>query len=225
MNKEYAGKCLAVDSDIENAKLFVFEWAEHNIKMDRSADMTEAMEYLSSNDYIFVGINGDTVDFMPLLKEMRSMTDTPILIIAQDFTTEAEIATLENGADLCIRLENKLSGNVTPVLAHITRISERAKHYEPLTNIFTRTRGLFLSCDHFGDLIKSARKFNGMTQAELCDRLHIGIRHLKAIENNHKKPSFNLFERLISELEVSSEIALDIDNEILRIYAKKKQIT
>jgi len=223
LSKKYAGKCLAVDSDIENAKLFVFEWAEHNIKMDRSADMTEAIQYLSSNDYIFVGINGDTLDYMPLLKEMRSMTDTPILIIASDFTAETENAALENGADLCVRLENKLSDKVTPILAQITQISERAKHYTPLTNIFTRTRGHILSCDHLGDLIRSARKFNKMTQAELCAKLNITTRHLKFIESNEKKPSFKLFERIISELEITSDIAFDIDKEVLRIYAGNKK--
>ena len=219
MSKEYAGKCLAVDGDKGNADLFVFEWAGYNIRMDRTYDMAEAVEHLPSDDYVFVGINGDTVDYIPLLKKMRNMTDVPILIIASDFSAEAETAALENGADLCIRLENKLSGKVTPILARITRISERAKHYEPLTNIFSRTRGHILSCDHLGDLIRSARKFNHMTQVELCAKLNISIRHLKYIESNEKKPSFQLFERIISELEVTSEIALNIDNEVLRICA------
>ena len=223
MDKKYAEKCLAVDSDIENTNLYVFEWAGNNIKMDRTDNMAEAMQYLSSSDYLFVGINGNTVDYMPLLKKMRNMTDTLIMIVTSDFTTEAESAALENGADLYARWQNNPNGNVTTTLARITQISERAKHYKPLTNIFTRTRGHFLSCDHLGDLIRSARKFNRMTQAELCVKLQISTRHLKAIESNDKKPSFKLFERLISELEISSDIALNIDNEILRICAGKNK--
>jgi len=223
MNREYAEKCLAVDSDIENAKLYVFEWAEHNVKMDRADDMAEAIQHLLSfNDYIFVGINGDAVDFMPLLKKMRSITNTQIMIVTSDFTTEKEIAALENGADLYARWHKNPKGNVASVLAHIARTSERAKQYKPLTNILSRTRSNILSCDCLGDLIKSARKFKNMTQAELAAKLQISARHLKAIENEDKKPSFNLLERIVSELEIT-DIMLDTDNEILHICAGKNK--
>ena len=222
MNKEYAGKCLAVDTDIVNTNLYFFEWAGNNIKMDRAKDMAGAIECLSSNEYVFIGINGDTVDYMPLLKEMRSMTDTLIMIAVSDYTAKAESAALENGADLYARWKNNPNGKATTTLAHITRLSERAKHYEPLTNIFARTRGHILSYDHLGDLIRSARKFKKMTQAELCDKLNITTRHLKFIESNEKKPSFKLFSRIINELEIT-DIALDKDKETLRIYAGNKK--
>ena len=151
------------------------------------------------------------------------MTDTLIMIVVSDYTAKAESAALENGADLYARWKNNPNGKATTTLAHITRISERAKHYEPLTNIFARIRGHVLSSDHLGDLIRAARKFNKMTQAELCAKLNITTRHLKFIESNEKKPSFKLFEKIIRELEITPDIALDKDKDVLRICAENKK--
>ena len=131
VNRQYAEKCLAVDSDIQNADLYVLEWAAHNIKMDRTDSMTEAIKYLLTNDYIFVGINGDAVDFMPLLSTMRSVTNTPIMIATGSFTTEMEIAALDNGADLFARWHDSPCNNVESVLAHISRVVRRSQMPRP----------------------------------------------------------------------------------------------
>jgi len=216
-------KCLAVDSNIENANVYVLEWSEHNVKMDRADNMAEAIQYLLSDEYIFVGINGDSVDFMPLLSKMRSITDTPIMIVTSDFTTENEIAALENGADLFARWHKNPNDNVTSVLAHVAQISERAKQYNPLTNILANAHGNILSSDRFGDLVKSARKFKKITQEELATRLRISARYVKDIENSGQIPSNKLIKRIVSELEITSDIVIEIDDGILRISAGKNK--
>ena len=118
-------KCLAVDSDRNIADAHVSEWAERGVRMERADNMTEAIQMLLSNDYIFVGINGDAIDFMPLLSTMRSVTNAPILIVTGSFTTEREIAALQNGADLYARWHESPIDNVSSVLAHIARITTR----------------------------------------------------------------------------------------------------
>jgi len=60
-----------IDSEIQNTNLYVFEWAANNIEMDRADNMAKAMEYLSSNEYVFVGINGDTLDYMDRKRKRR----------------------------------------------------------------------------------------------------------------------------------------------------------
>ena len=121
-------KCLAVDSDFDIASSYVKEWAKRGIKMDCANDMSEAIYKLQSfkpNEYIFVGINGDAIDYLPLLSTMRSITNTPIMIATSHFTTEKEIEALSNGADLYARWHNSPEDNVSSVLAHIARITKR----------------------------------------------------------------------------------------------------
>jgi DNA-binding response OmpR family regulator len=118
-------KYLAVDSNIELANSEAAVWAERGISMDRVDNMTEGIEKLMYRDYLYVGINSDAVDFMPLLSTMRGVTNTPILIVTSNFTTETEVAALENGADLYARWHENAEGNVASVLAHISRIAKR----------------------------------------------------------------------------------------------------
>jgi transcriptional regulator with XRE-family HTH domain len=53
--------------------------------------------------------------------------------------------------------------------------------------------------------IKSARLERGMTRAELAKKLHITPRHICAIENGQKKPSFELLFHLIHELHITAD--------------------
>lgn len=119
-------KCLAVDSDFDTSNKYVLEWARRGVDMDCANDMLEAIKMLQSGgDYIFIGINADVINFMPLLSTMRSITNTPILIVTGDFTTEKEIAALEEGADLYARWHGSTEDNVSSVLAHIARKTTR----------------------------------------------------------------------------------------------------
>jgi transcriptional regulator with XRE-family HTH domain len=59
--------------------------------------------------------------------------------------------------------------------------------------------------DCFGVIVKSARQANGMTQLQLAEKLQITPRYLKAIENSGRKPSFDLFIRIVHELDISVE--------------------
>ena len=119
-------KCLAVDSDFDTSSKYVLEWERRGVSMDCAINMMDAIKMLQSeNGYIFVGINADVIDFMPLLSTMRSMTNTPILIATSNFTTEKEIAALEEGADLFARWHSSPEDNVASVLAHIARKTTR----------------------------------------------------------------------------------------------------
>jgi transcriptional regulator with XRE-family HTH domain len=56
-----------------------------------------------------------------------------------------------------------------------------------------------------GGAIKSARLEKGITRAELAKRLGITPRHLGAIENDEKKPSFELLFHMIHELHITAD--------------------
>ena len=51
-----------------------------------------------------------------------------------------------------------------------------------------------------GDIIKAARQKSGLTIDELANRLDITDRYIYRIENQGKKPSFDILYKLIREL-------------------------
>ena len=129
-------KFLDVDSDADCVDVHAAIWANRNVGVDRADNMTEAIQsLLSKTEYLFVAINGDTVDFMPLLSTMRSVTNLPILIVTGSFTTEKEVMAMEAGADLYARWHNKPEDNIKSVLAHVTHLAVRSKMPRPETKI------------------------------------------------------------------------------------------
>ena len=70
-----------------------------------------------------------------------------------------------------------------------------------------------------GNVIKRARQKFGMTMEELADRVGITTRYLYRIENESKKPSYDVLYKLIRELSISSDLIFypersDKDSEI-----------
>lgn len=56
-----------------------------------------------------------------------------------------------------------------------------------------------------GDVIKDARQRSGLTIEELANRLDISERYLYRIENEGKKPSFEILYNLIRELAITPD--------------------
>jgi transcriptional regulator with XRE-family HTH domain len=59
--------------------------------------------------------------------------------------------------------------------------------------------------DELGAAIKSARKERDITRAELAAKLHITPRHIAAIENGRKKPSFELLFHMTHALHITAD--------------------
>jgi transcriptional regulator with XRE-family HTH domain len=68
--------------------------------------------------------------------------------------------------------------------------------------------------NRLGETVKSARLAKGWTQAQLSETLGITPRYLKYIENGGRKPSLNLLERIIGELDIPSDKFFQPKNEI-----------
>ena len=59
--------------------------------------------------------------------------------------------------------------------------------------------------DNLGDILKAARKFRKLTREKVAESVGISLRYLSALENEHKKPSFNHLYRLVRVLEMPAE--------------------
>jgi DNA-binding response OmpR family regulator len=130
-------KFLDIDRNVQCVDTHAAIWAERNIGVHRVNTMTEGVKLLRSNNCMFVAINADTVDFMPLLRALRGMTNAPILIGTDNFTTKKEIAALERGADLYARFHEAPEDNVSSVMAHVERITKRNREKIPPLQIIT----------------------------------------------------------------------------------------
>lgn len=62
-----------------------------------------------------------------------------------------------------------------------------------------------------GTAVKAARKNKNLTQMELSEELGITPRHLQAIENENKTPSYDLLTRMLSYLNIPADSILTSD--------------
>lgn len=78
-----------------------------------------------------------------------------------------------------------------------------------------------------GDVIKEARQKSGLTMEELAFRVDITTRYLYRIENEGKKPSYDVLYRLIRELSITPDSIFyperstkdsEVENLIRRLY-------
>jgi two-component system copper resistance phosphate regulon response regulator CusR len=122
-----SAKYLAIDSNIKFALSEAAVWAQRDIGIDRVDDMNEGIQKLMKGDYLYVGINSDVVNFMPLLNTMRSITHTPIMIATSNFTVENRDAAVSSGADLYGPFNKTTEGNISSVLIHIDHLIMRNK--------------------------------------------------------------------------------------------------
>lgn len=85
--------------------------------------------------------------------------------------------------------------------------------------------------DTLGNIIKLARENQDITVETLSDKVGITERYLYRIENEGKKPSFDVLYKLIRELSISSDsifypektyINSDIENLIRMLYSCDK---
>ncbi|KAF0224447.1 MAG: XRE family transcriptional regulator [Erysipelotrichaceae bacterium] len=59
--------------------------------------------------------------------------------------------------------------------------------------------------DKLGDVLKEARKYKGLTREQLSEIINITPRYLMSIENENKKPSYDVLFRLIRKLGLSAD--------------------
>lgn len=73
-----------------------------------------------------------------------------------------------------------------------------------------------------GDTLKIARKSNNLTREQLAEKLSITPRYLMSIENENKKPSYDVLFRLVRELGISADTIFYPEN--LHVDTKVEQL-
>jgi transcriptional regulator with XRE-family HTH domain len=67
--------------------------------------------------------------------------------------------------------------------------------------------------DRLGNVLKSARKEKGLTREQLAEIINITPRYLMSIENENKKPSYDVLFRLVRVLGISADTIFYPENQ------------
>ncbi|MBS3974122.1 MAG: helix-turn-helix transcriptional regulator [Actinobacteria bacterium] len=67
--------------------------------------------------------------------------------------------------------------------------------------------------DRLGSILKTARKAKGFTREQLAEIIGITPRYLMSIENENKKPSYDVLFRLVRELGISADTIFYPENQ------------
>jgi len=77
--------------------------------------------------------------------------------------------------------------------------------------------------NRLGSILKAARKAKGLTREQLAEIMSITPRYLMSIENENKKPSYDVLFRLVRELSISADTIFYPENQ--HVDTKVEQLT
>jgi len=134
---------LAIEKDItvhDKEKALWHKCGVSNIRVD---SMTAGIEKAINNQFLFIVINADNINYMPELESLRAITNDPIFIATSTFTIEEQVKALHNGADFYWNFSGS-ENNMKTILAVIHRINERAKQLKTPVQLITHRNILVL---------------------------------------------------------------------------------
>lgn len=112
------------------------QWLGRGILEIRVNSMTEGIEKAINNQFLFIVINADNINYMPELKILREATNDPILIATSSFTIDEQVEAMHNGADFYFSFSEP-EKNMKMALAVVDRVTERAKQRKTPIKIIT----------------------------------------------------------------------------------------
>jgi DNA-binding response OmpR family regulator len=122
---------LAVDSNTNAAYSAKSLWESIGIHTALVMSMQDALELLSKDKFLFVGINGDSINYLPLLRITRSMARAiPILVNSSKISVIEYIAAMRNSADIYTDFMADPKKHVELALASVERFIERRQYME-----------------------------------------------------------------------------------------------
>ncbi len=109
---------LAVDTDIAVHEQQTQEWKKYNVDTVRVDTITEAIRLITLNEnYLFIAINEDTIPgYLDQLPMLRIITQSPIFIVTNTYTTEKRLRAMQAGADVYESFEKHVKGDVLTAL-------------------------------------------------------------------------------------------------------------
>lgn len=116
---------LAIDKNGDNFCMQEQAWEKRGIKLIKCSSMQEGIRKLLNEDYFFIEINGDCIDYKEQLKIMRDTTDAPIHIVTSKYSIDELESALQLGADYYVHWWPNLDESITRGIAFSIRYTQR----------------------------------------------------------------------------------------------------
>ena len=102
-------------------------WAARNIKSTKVLSMADGIKLASENDYLFVGINTDAINYADGLLLLRAVTPVPIFLSTSNFSIQEHTLVTKLGADLYGMLVDEPEVNYDAVMTHVQHVNLRGE--------------------------------------------------------------------------------------------------
>jgi len=118
---------LAIEQDEEFYDKESQAWLARNVSSIRVSSMNEGIEKAMHNQFLYIGINADNINYKPKLKLLRGVTNDPIFISTSTYTMQEQTEAIYLGADLFCEISGNSSDNINACLTSINRLNERIR--------------------------------------------------------------------------------------------------
>jgi len=123
------------NEDLHNRQ--VQTWLSRDISPVRVNSMAEGIEKAICNKFLFIVINADNINYLAELRILRDVTNDPILIATNSYTTQEQRRAMELGADFFGQVNDNPNDNYKTVMAVINRLSDRVNQQKKIANVIT----------------------------------------------------------------------------------------
>ena len=86
-------------------------WLSRMFTAVRAFSICEAIKMVLNNDYLFIGVNTDNINYNPILRVLRDATIRPIFIVSSNYTKQEAGEAYCLGADLFEPASNRPEDN------------------------------------------------------------------------------------------------------------------
>jgi len=138
---------LAIEKNIAVHKRESTFWMSKNISSVHVTSMLEGIEKAANNEFLYIGINADNIDYMPTLRLLREVSIAPILVSATSYSKEQHREVTGLGADYFGELSDNPEENYAGVMTAINMLDERGRMNKPVID-YIYNRNILLSKTH-----------------------------------------------------------------------------
>lgn len=138
---------LAIDKNENNFERHKSTWLKYGMTPVRVESMQEALENIYKNEYVFIGINSDCINYKSCLKIMRDITLSPICVFSSNHSFDEYIEAVELGADYYVQRQEDSEQTTRLNQVIIQRYLERQERIKKLPKFYSY-KGVFV-CPHY----------------------------------------------------------------------------
>lgn len=121
---------LAVDKDDAVYERETVAWARIGVRTVRVDSMHTAISLLVKQDFLFIAINADNIDYLAQMPIMRITTDVPIFVFTENYDTAMQTKSVKSGVDVYLKWHKTPDETVEGVMAFLDQYSQRKQRHK-----------------------------------------------------------------------------------------------